>query len=433
MYRKLKYLTKVSLKKKIATKWFLIVNLILAIAIISIVNIDQIIKFLGGDFDEKTNIVVIDETKKSFSYFKTNLLATSLTDEDDAIELTESMQTIEEVLEESPDAIVIELTLDDINYIKAKITSKSAIDALEYQQITQALMATKQQYALSLSSIDEKELAMVVAPLEISRVILENDKNETEDMSTIMGTVFPTLILPFFMLVIFLIQMIGTEINEEKTTRSMEIIISNVSPKVHFFSKVLASNIFVIVQGVLLFLYGAIAFAVRFFTSGESTTIMGSLSPIIERLNESGFIHQLVYIIPLTLILLILSFLAYALISGILASMTVNMEDFQQIQAPVIFLCLIAYYLSIMAGMFHGSLLIRILSYVPLISCLLSPALLVLGQVGIIDVIISIIILCLFNYVLVKFGMKIYKIGILNYSTDKMWSKLWKAVKSHEE
>ncbi len=46
--------------------------------------------------------------------------------------------------------------------------------------------------------------------------------------------------------------MVGGEICEEKTTRSMEIIISNVSPKMHLFSKVLASNIFVITQGALL-------------------------------------------------------------------------------------------------------------------------------------------------------------------------------------
>ena len=82
-----------------------------------------------------------------------------------------------------------------------------------------------------------------------------------------------------------------------------------------------------------------------------------------------------------------------------------------------------------MAGMFQGSILIKVLSYVPFLSCLLSPALLVIGQIGIVDVIISIIILCIFNYILIKYGLKIYKIGILNYSTDKMWSKLFRAIK----
>ena len=76
-----------------------------------------------------------------------------------------------------------------------------------------------------------------------------------------------------------------------------------------------------------------------------------------------------------------------------------------------------------MAGMFEGSIFIKALSYLPFLSCLLSPALLVIGQIGIGDVVVSIIILCVFNFILIRYGLKVYKIGILNYSTDKMWSK----------
>ena len=126
---------------------------------------------------------------------------------------------------------------------------------------------------------------------------------------------------------------------------------------------------------------------------------------------------------------MILSFVAYSLIAGILASMTVNTEDYQHIQAPIMIICFIGYYLAIMAGMFNGSVIIRIISYVPLISCLLSPALLVIGQIGIIDILISVSLLILLIIVLSKYGLKIYKIGILNYSTDKMWSKIFKAAK----
>jgi calcineurin-like phosphoesterase family protein len=51
MTDKLKFLTKMSLNKKIKTKWFLIANLIFAILIIGLLNIDSIIKFFGGDFE----------------------------------------------------------------------------------------------------------------------------------------------------------------------------------------------------------------------------------------------------------------------------------------------------------------------------------------------------------------------------------------------
>ena len=50
-----------SLNKKIKTKWFLIANLIFAILIVGLLNIDSVIKFFGGDFDDVQEILVIDE------------------------------------------------------------------------------------------------------------------------------------------------------------------------------------------------------------------------------------------------------------------------------------------------------------------------------------------------------------------------------------
>ena len=212
----------------------------------------------------------------------------------------------------------------------------------------------------------------------------------------------------------------------------MEIIISNVSPRIHFFSKLIASNLFVLIQGAILFIDVAVALGIRIFVGGGSIdNIVGemNLSSIIQSLSETGFIDNLVYIIPITLILMILTFIAYSLVAGILASMTTNIEDYQQVQAPIIIVSLVGYYLSMMAAMFDGSIIIRLLSYVPFISALLAPALLVLGQIGIFDVLIALLILVITIYLLFKYGLKIYKVGILNYSSTGLWKKMFKAVK----
>ena len=245
-----------------------------------------------------------------------------------------------------------------------------------------------------------------------------------------MSVVFPTLILPFFMLIILLVQSIGTEINEEKSTRSMEIIISNVSAKTHLFAKILSGNIFIIFQTILIFLYGILGFLLRSFTPNVTGGMSDTIKNVLSSLQSSGIMDKLIVIIPITLVLMLLSFLAYSLLAGILASMTVNIEDYQHVQLPIILICLISYYLSFMASMFDGSTFIKALSYFPLISCLLSPALLMIGQVTIIDVFISIGIMILFIYVIMKYGLRIYKIGILNYSTDNIWKKIFKAVKN---
>ncbi len=435
MTSKFWFLTKQSLNKKVKTKWFLFANLLLLVVLVGIINMDSIISFFGGDFSSDIEIVLLDETKESKEIFEQNLTFSKETldlDNDISVEVySGNLDKLKEELKEN-DKIGIVLEKDNDVYMKAKIISDTKIDTMSYQLLVQALNQTKAQVAMKYANIDPIQLQKITSNVEIERLILDTEaKTDDEAMSLIMGTVFPTVILPFFMLVIFLVQMIGTEINEEKTTKSMEIIISNVSPKTHFFSKVLASNVFVLMQGALLLIYGGIGLLVKtlFGTSTSSSSLTSTFNDIWNSLGQMGIMDRLPEIIISALVLMILSFIAYSLIAGILASMTVNMEDFQQIQTPIMMVCLLGYYLSIMAGVFNGSIFIRVLSYVPFISCLLSPALLVIGQIGIFDVLISVLFLIITIWIMIKYGFRIYKVGILNYSTDKMWKRLWNATK----
>ena len=438
MASKFWFLTNLGLKKKFKTKWFLIANILILLGITAIVNINTIISFFGGDFEAKNEIVIIDNTNNAVDIFKKNIENTNtLIGENIETDIEVSKDKEDKVVDKLKDTSKILIVFNSSNedYLSAKIISEGTIDVMYYQVLMQSLSATKTEIAMTKTNIDKEELAKITEVIKVDRKILDEEiKSEDENMEMIMSTVFPTVILPFFILVIFLIQMIGAEINEEKSTRSMEIIISNVSPKVHFFSKLLSSNIFVMTQGLLLMIYGGLALVIKniFGVKDVSSSITDSIGQIYDALSATGFMDKLYYIVPLTLILMVLTFVTYSLIAGIFASMTVNIEDYQQIQTPIMLVLLAGYYLSIMAGMFEGSVLIKGLSYVPLISALLAPSLFMIGQIGIIDIIISIILIILFNMALVKYGLRIYKVGILNYSTDKMWKKIFKAAKTKE-
>src|SRR5690554_312723 len=73
MISKLNYLIGVSLKRKIKSKWFIVVNILLALVIVGVINIDSIITYFGGDFNEKQLIYIIDNTEESFSLFSEQL------------------------------------------------------------------------------------------------------------------------------------------------------------------------------------------------------------------------------------------------------------------------------------------------------------------------------------------------------------------------
>ncbi|MDD6245093.1 MAG: ABC transporter permease [bacterium] len=426
MLRKFFYLVKISFNKKLRSKWFIAVNVILAVAIFAFFNLNSIITFFGGDFDKSLKILVYDKTDISYDYLKNNL--TTLANNLDENKLV-IKQVTENKKELKDDEILITLNIDD-KLLSASVTSEKKIDQDIYQLIYQSLNSTKQQVLVEKLNLDSNTLAMLSNSINIERIVLSDKKTQDENTSIIMSTVFPSLILPFFMLIIFLVQMVGGEICEEKTTKSMEIIISNVSPKVHLLSKIVANNLFVLLQALLLFLYALVSYFISSRNGGLN--IPTEVTSIWDGLVATGLIKNIVSFLPFLLVLILLSFLAYSLLAGILASMTTNIEDFQQLQAPIVFILLAGYYLSIMAGMFQGSIFLKVASYIPLISCLLSPTLFVMGEVTMIDVMISIVLLIAFLYLIVTYGMKVYKVGILNYSNEKVWTRFVKAFRKED-
>lgn len=269
MKSKLEYLTKVSLDRKLKTKWFLIANIVLALIIVAVTNIDSIIQLFGGDFDNATKVYVIDETG-SYDLLKNQIetITTSIYGKENvSFEVSKYDKTEEQVkkeIEKDNNIVAFIINPDTQNVLNVSLISEAYIDTISMQILEQAINATKVQIAIQNSNISEEELNKIYSGVTINRIILdETKKSEDENMETIMSTVFPIVILPFFMLTIFLVQMIGAEVNDEKTTRGMEIIISNVSPKTHFFSKIIAGNLFVIIQGVLLFCYAGLGLFIR--------------------------------------------------------------------------------------------------------------------------------------------------------------------------
>lgn len=440
MTNKLKYLTKISLDKKIKTKWFLIANIILLVIIAGIINIDSIIKFFGGDFDKKTEIVVIDNASCYDEFVKTFDSTRDYLDTLKDAEITKYDKDKESLYEDikKKDKILLVINEDSTNFINVEMITKSNIDNTTYQVITTILNSIKKDKALSYYGVSNEILDHISSYVDVKRTKLDDEENVDEMMELVMSTIFPIVILPFFTLTMFLVQMIGAEINEEKTTRGMEIIISNVSPKTHFLSKIISGNVFVLLQGLLLVVYLLIGIFIRYISTGvlinggniSSGGVGSYVNKITSSLELTGVLDKLQIIIPITLILMVVTFIAYSLVAGILASMTTNMEDYQQVQTPIMIISFISYYLSVAAAMFKGSLFIKVLSYIPFFSALLAPSLLVLGQITIVEAIISILLTVGLIFILVKYGLRIYKVGILNYSGSHLWKKMFKAFKS---
>lgn len=434
MKNKVLFLIKQSIKKKIATKWFKVINILLLILMVGILNIDKVINYFGGDFEDVTKIYLVDET--GYGDYLQDYLDNNnkLLNGGFKFEVTKSSENIDNLvnnLNEENNDLVITIITDQTEFMKSTIYSYESIDTITSTIIGNSLSEIKSNYALANSNIDSELLNKVLSPITINKVVTNDEKLDSEAHEAAAASIISIFLIPFFILIVLLVQMIGAEINDEKSTKSMEIIISNVSPKMHFLSKIVASTGFVILQSLLIFIYTMLGLGARMLLNSNAN-IVGDLSKLLENLSLNTLINQIYPAIPLLLILFIFSLIAYALLAGILASMTTSSEDYQQLQTPLMLLLMTGYYIGIMASLFQGSIFVKIVSYIPFISCLVAPITYTLLQTTLLDLGISVILLLGTCYLLFKYGIRVYKVGILNYSSSGLWKKMFKSLRSKE-
>lgn len=429
---KLDFLTKYSLGKKIKSKWFVVVNIIILLVISVLINMDSIIKLFGGDFNNNEEILVIDNIGVLETFKDIYAINNEYLKSETKYSIEEYKEGYDSAIEEikDTDKILIVIDKDETNYITSKLITNSSMDTITYTIISNTLDSVKREEVLKSYNITKEMYEKIESKVEVERIILDSENKDDNMLTNLVVTI---ITMPFFFLTVYLVQMIGAEINEEKSTKSMEIIISNVSAKTHFISKIISSNVFVLIQGALLIIYCIIGIIIRYFVSGSIiNSLPVELTTLGSTLSSSGIMDNIKIALPLMLLLLIITLFAYSIVSGVLASVTTNMEDYQQIQTPIVLILLAGFYLSSLASIFKGSIFIKVASYLPFISSLLAPTMYALGEFSLFDMLISILLMVVTILLLMKYGFRIYKVGILNYSDNNLWKKIFKSMKGEK-
>ena len=185
MKNKLKLLIKDGLNKKINTKWFKVVNIILLVVIVGLINIDNIIKFFGGNFDDPIVIYVIDNTNKYYEAIKSsydNIDLSALGSESEIKLADKSLDDLKEemVNDESNDIILV--INSNNGKVVADVISYNYVDAVTLQVLNSTLSSVKTNIALMESSLTEEELASIYEPVEINRSYLSDNLDENNEL-----------------------------------------------------------------------------------------------------------------------------------------------------------------------------------------------------------------------------------------------------------
>ena len=437
MKNKLKFLIKQSISKKIGTKWFKVVNILLCILIVAMSNLDRLITLFGGDFNKPTKVYVKDEIgyydvfESIFNEYSKNIKDIG------KYKLEKTNKSIKQLKKkiEDEDDVIITLKKSDSTYIESDIYTYDVIETVPLQVFSATLNSLKSTIVMQTSGLSTEEILAITSNAKVNTITTNKEVDSNAKAKDIISAgLILVIIIPFFLFITVLTQMIGAEVNDEKSTKSMEIIISNVPPKYHFISKIVSSTSFVLLQGLLIFLYGVLALILRgLFSNISSLAASNDVTSFIKDtyglVKASGAIELLIKGLPLILLLLVLNMLVYAIVAGVLASMTTNIEDYQQLQSPMMIIMIIGYYIAMMASVFDGSVFVKIVSFIPMISAMVAPVIYMLGQTTLIDLLLSNVICLMAVYISYVFGLRIYKVGILNYSSTNLWRKVFKSLK----
>lgn len=293
-------------------------------------------------------------------------------------------------------------------------------------QVTMALNQQLNQLQSSLRAkalgLSEEEVASLNAsvPLSVQKITFnENgEMNTEEDFTSIRLVVGMATTILLFIFIVTYASIIAQEIASEKGTRIMEVILSSVSARSHFYGK-LAGILLVALTQIVVY---AVSIGLGFYWLKNNSTVQAFLAEFSIRDILGEFLAY-------TLLYLILGILIYAVLAALCGSLVSKVEDVSKAILPVTYLSLAGYMIGLSLGMANPDhLVIRVTSFIPFFSSYTMPIRLANNFVSTGEVLLSLMILILSVVGLIIFSERMYKANVLVYNDNGIFAALKQSV-----
>lgn len=364
-------------------------------AMILIPIVFGVISGIGGYFAGSSNSsqIGIVANEDLNAYFDDEKFRSVSEDEIDKLIDDKEISTYAKIREKNGQIIA------DFNEADASMT-----EILTFQNILTSIQQSLNEKNASLNS-DQQEI-LAKTPI-INKITDENSDNKL-----IGKAVYFVLLFLMYIVLMSFVNLVLADIATEKGTKMIEFIFSSVKPGDYFAGKMFGNFIAVFVQIITYVIFGIIGF---FIVKSK-----GLLDEIDLSFNISGSTYAMIAEIVLLFLLGIFIFLV---IAGMLGSFATKVEDAGKMGTPLIFSTIILFFLAMMLQDKGDILATKILSFVPLASTFFMPLRLLNGYASLMEGLISVAILIVSILLVYKFGERVYKRNILNYSTDNWFTR----------
>lgn len=224
------------------------------------------------------------------------------------------------------------------------------------------------------------------------------------------------LVMIIFMIIIMYGSMVATSVTQEKSNRTMEVLVTSVDTNLLFFAKVLAGAVAALIQ---------------------SAVMLGTVL-ISYKINQDkwGGMLNMVLDIPTNVLVVfalfgIGGFLFYTFIYGAMGALVSKTEDINKSAGGVQMVIMIVYFITLASLTDVDGIMIKVTSFLPVSSYSAMFARVAMGSVNTWEIVVSFIILVASIVVVGIIGAKIYRMGTLRYGNPIKLSNAFKSIKEN--
>lgn len=201
--------------------------------------------------------------------------------------------------------------------------------------------------------------------------------------------------------------MIANEIANEKSSRIMEILLAASSPAVQFFGKISGIALLAIFHLALYLVVGIIGMVAL-----PDNAMLDQGRQILAGVDWSFAI--------VTGLLVLVGIVLYMVLTAIVAALVNDQSQVQQAVAPLSYIAMIGYILSLIVAQQPNNLLIKIISYVPFVSQTLMPARMSIQYAPVWQGWVALGIELLALVYVGRFGLRVYQRNVLQYNDGNL-------------
>lgn len=396
---KLKYIIKDTYIRNVKTRSFLGMVFTPIIVIIAILAISYFINKPSVD----KNISLISNDTELVNY---------ISKDSSGYKVNKSINTIKKAKQSLSDGEIegYFILTSKNNYITGEYIGTKANDTL-VGQITDKINLYRISNLSKSTGISPDVLTAMNQPAAIQSNIVhvENGKLFSENKQNTMNRfVSGAMCVLVFIFIMNYSLIIGQEISSEKGSKIMEVILSSTTARTHFIGKLVGIFLMCLTQLGIYIILGISGY----FVGRNNSIIKG----ILQGFSLNDDLRNIIFI---NLIYFVLSVIAFSLISALLSSLVSRNEDVAKALQPLTLIGMGGFYLGIiLAQNYPTSIFVKIASYIPLFSNYTMPFRVSSNVVSFWGIGISILIYLIFDLLLLKFSIKIYKVNILSYKKE---------------